>query len=143
MRAKRAIRRARSTMRYLTQTTMPFQPQRHTAPRPESLPSAALREVAPPPASPSRPAAEVRIAPVWLQRVSLIVLVIFCLYLGAMVAILPWWSRVWEMNPIVLNHPLIGVWLRNGVVRGVLTGIGLLDIWIGISEAIHYRDYRG
>ncbi len=117
---------------------MPFQPQRHTAP--EALPPATLREVGPTPASSPEPA---RVAPVWLQRISLIVLVVFCLYLGAMVAILPWWTRVWETNPIVLNHPLLGVWLHNGAVRGVLTGIGLLDIWIGISEAIHYRDYRG
>jgi hypothetical protein len=115
---------------------MPFQPHRHTAP--ESLPPAPLREVEPVPASPSA-----HIAPVWLQRLSLIILVIFCLYLGAMVAILPWWRRIWETNPMVLNHPQLGVWMSNGAVRGVLTGIGLLDIWIGISEAIHYRDYRG
>jgi len=25
----------------------------------------------------------------------------------------------------------------------VISGLGLLDIWIGISEAVHYRDYRG
>ena len=24
-----------------------------------------------------------------------------------------------------------------------ISGLGLLDIWIGISEAVHYRDYRG
>ena len=103
---------------------MPFQPP---APPLESTPPDA------------RPAP----APVWLQRLSLVVLGVFCLYLGSMVAILPWWSRVWETNSIVLNHPQLGVILRNGVVRGVLSGIGLLDIWIGISEAIHYRDYRG
>jgi hypothetical protein len=78
-----------------------------------------------------------------LQRLSLVVLVTFCLYLGAMVAILPWWRQVWENNTIVLNHPQVGVLLRHGAVRGILSGIGLLDIWIGISEAIHYRDYRG
>jgi len=82
-------------------------------------------------------------APIWLQRLSLVVLVIFCVYLGGMVAILPWWTRVWETNTIVLNHPALGDALRNGAVRGVLSGIGLLDIWIGISEAVHYRDYRG
>lgn len=82
-------------------------------------------------------------APVWLQRLSLVVLVVFCLYLGSIVAILPWWTRVWENNTIVLNHPQLADFLRLGVVRGVLTGIGLLDIWIGISEAIHYRDFRG
>jgi len=82
-------------------------------------------------------------APVWLQRLSLVVLVVFCLYLGSMVAILPWWTRVWENNTIVLDHPQLAAFLRRGAVRGVLSGIGLLDIWIGISEAIHYRDYRG
>jgi hypothetical protein len=82
-------------------------------------------------------------APVWLQRLSLVVLVVFCLYLGSMVTILPWWTRVWENNIIVLNHPQLAAFLHRGAVRGVLTGIGLLDIWIGISEAIHYRDYRG
>jgi hypothetical protein len=25
----------------------------------------------------------------------------------------------------------------------MISGLGLLDIWIGISEAVHYRDYRG
>jgi hypothetical protein len=33
--------------------------------------------------------------------------------------------------------------LHNGAVRGIISGLGLLDIWIGISEAVHYRDYRG
>jgi hypothetical protein len=27
-------------------------------------------------------------------------------------------------------------------VKGVITGIGLIDIWIGIWEAVHYRDQR-
>jgi hypothetical protein len=25
-------------------------------------------------------------------------------------------------------------------VRGVITGIGLVDVWIGIWEAVHYKD---
>jgi len=32
--------------------------------------------------------------------------------------------------------------LHNGAVRGLISGVGLLDIWIGVSEAIHYRDHR-
>jgi len=108
---------------------MPFQPPLPAAPPLESTPKESPRAAAP--------------APVWLQRLSLIVLVVFCLVLGGVVAILPWLTIVWETNPIVLNHPQIAAILSNGAVRGVLSGIGLLDIWIGISEAIHYRDYRG
>jgi hypothetical protein len=40
-------------------------------------------------------------------------------------------------------HPQLSAVLHNGAVRGIISGIGLLDIWIGISEAVHYRDYRG
>jgi hypothetical protein len=27
-------------------------------------------------------------------------------------------------------------------MRGLVSGLGLLDIWIGVSEAVHYRDHR-
>ncbi len=103
-----------------------------------------------PPASPAaQPAspAEQRppfggFAPVWLQRLSLFVLVLFCVYLGVLVLILPWWTRIWDHNPFLLARPTLAHVLHNGAVRGIVSGVGLLDIWIGISEAIHYRDFR-
>ncbi|HTF63413.1 MAG TPA: hypothetical protein VK638_11970 [Edaphobacter sp.] len=82
-------------------------------------------------------------APVWLQRLSLFVLVLFCVYLGVLVMLLPWWTRVWDHNLFIQSHPPLAAFLHNGAVRGIISGLGLLDIWIGISEAVHYRDYRG
>ena len=84
-----------------------------------------------------------RTAPVWLQRLSLFVLVLFCVYLGVLVMILPWWTRIWDRNEFILARPWLAAILHNGAVRGMISGLGLLDIWIGISEAVHYRDYRG
>ena len=46
-------------------------------------------------------------------------------------------------NPGLNPYPAIGAILRNGAVKGLISGLGLLDIWIGISEVIQYRDYRG
>ena len=83
-----------------------------------------------------------RTAPVWLQRLSLFVLVLFCVYLGVLVMILPWWPRVWDHNMFISSHPGLAVVMHNGAMRGFISGLGLLDIWIGISEAIHYRDHR-
>ena len=80
--------------------------------------------------------------PVWLQRVSLFVLVLFCVYLGVLVMVLPWWPRVWDHNMFIQARPTLAAFLHNGAVRGIISGLGLLDIWIGISEAVHYRDYR-
>jgi hypothetical protein len=41
-----------------------------------------------------------------------------------------------------MAHPAVGSFLGRSWVRGVLSGIGLMDIWIGVSELLHYRDYR-
>ena len=103
----------------------------------------------PNPESPVGPTAEIdsdgakRTAPVWMQRLSLLVLVLFCVYLGVLVMLLPWWTRVWDHNMFIQSHPALSKVLHNGAVRGLISGLGLLDIWIGISEAVHYRDYRG
>ena len=84
-----------------------------------------------------------RTTPVWLQRLSLFVLVLFCVYLGVLVMILPWWARIWDHNMFIQARPTLAAILHNGAVRGIISGLGLLDIWIGVSEAVHYRDYRG
>ena len=59
-----------------------------------------------------------------------------------LMALMPWWPRFWDHNGWVMAHPALGAVLRQGWVRGVISGVGLLDIWIGVSEMIHYRDYR-
>lgn len=82
------------------------------------------------------------VAPIWLQRLSLFILVIFCLYLGVIVVVIPWWTSVWDRNLFLTSHPALWAVLHTSAARGVISGLGLLDIWIGISEAIHYHDQR-
>ena len=82
------------------------------------------------------------LAPVWLQRLSLSMLVLFCFYIGCLVAVLPWSPRYWDANAWITGHPLAADWLLRGWVRGLLSGLGLLDLWIGVSELLHYRDQR-
>jgi hypothetical protein len=106
-------------------------------------PDAPLTQVEPEaPSTPAEPASETAAAPVWLQRLSLFVLVLFCVYLGVLVAIIPWWPRVWDHNALIQSHPAVAAVLHNGAMRGLISGLGLLDIWIGVSEAVHYRDHR-
>ena len=81
-------------------------------------------------------------APLWLQRISLFILVVFCVYLGVIVAVLPWMPSIWDRNMMLQSHPYVWAILKLGFVRGIISGMGLLDIWIGVSEAVHYRDHR-
>lgn len=95
---------------------------------------------APPVAAP--PPAEFDYAPIWLQRMSLFVLVCFCFYLGVLLLIAPWWPRLWDENHLFLLYPSLSHLAHNGFIRGMVSGLGLLNLWIGASEAIHYEEYR-
>ena len=80
-------------------------------------------------------------SPVWLQRVSLVVLVVFCFYVGLLLALLPW-TRYWTENHYLLTWRSVGPWINTGFARGLVSGVGLVDVWIGISEVLHYREHR-
>ena len=80
-------------------------------------------------------------APVWIRRFSLGVLVTFCLYIGLLLFCLPW-TRLWIQNPYILAYPKLGHLLLRGATRGVISGIGLMDVWIGLTEVIYYRNAR-
>jgi hypothetical protein len=121
---------------------MPAQPQLFPEPHPpEAHPARGSVRSAPTLTTPA-PIPVVKTAPLWLQRISLFILVLFCVYLGVLVTVLPWWTRVWDQNMLILAHPRLAEILHLGAVRGIISGFGLLDIWIGISEAVHYRDHR-
>jgi hypothetical protein len=77
--------------------------------------------------------------PVWLRRVDLFLRVIVRLYLGLLVVALPW-THLWDENHLFGLVPQIALFTANGIVRGVVSGLGLLNIWIAVSDAIEYRE---
>jgi len=79
--------------------------------------------------------------PIWMQRFFLVTTVIFCLWVGLVLCVLPW-LPAWTENALVRDYPTLRWFLGTGFIRGLATGLGLLDLWIGISEAVHYRDRR-
>jgi hypothetical protein len=76
---------------------------------------------------------------VWGRRFFMVVLVMFCIELGLALTVLPWFS-VWTENSLLASLPQLKAVLANYFVRGAFTGLGLIDIWIGVWEAVHYRD---
>ena len=76
----------------------------------------------------------------WGRRIFMVVLVLFCIELGLALTVLPW-LNVWTENSLLAGLPQLREFLGNYFVRGAFTGLGLIDIWIGIWEAVHYRDH--
>ena len=79
--------------------------------------------------------------PVWAQRLLLVVEVAIAVWAGMLVLLLPW-THLWTENPLLAGWPSMKFFLSQSFVRGMISGIGLVDVWIGVSEAIHYRDLR-
>ncbi len=80
-------------------------------------------------------------AELWTQRLFLLVYVVFCIWIGMLLAVLPW-TPAWTQNGLLLRFPSVRSFLGMDFVRGVASGIGLIDVWIGIWEAVHYREPR-
>ena len=118
------------------QSNLAFGPPRPDNQRPDHL------APAPPPPPPLPDTSWSGVGPVWFQRMSVFIFVLFSIQLGILVTALPWWTRLWDQNAYLLAHPHLLAILELGPVRGIISGFGLLDIWIGISEAIEYRDRR-
>lgn len=79
--------------------------------------------------------------PVWMQRTCLIIYVLFCLEVGLMLTLVPW-TQAWTHNTFIFGSQWLRSFLQTGFIRGLVTGIGLIDIWLGIWEAVQYRDVR-
>jgi hypothetical protein len=102
-----------------------------TSPQAES-PNSGPVLVMPPAPTPSRPHR-------WLQRVWLVVFVLFCLEVGILLTVLPW-TRLWSDNTLMNAYPAVKEFLGYNFVRGLVSGLGLVDIWMGVVEAVTYRE---
>ncbi len=89
------------------------------------------------PVSVSRPLPSA--ARLWLRRIGVLLFVFLCATLGVMLMILPWRPE-WSDNPLLLPYPTLRAIVASGFARGVSTGLGVLNVWIGFWEAIQYRE---
>jgi hypothetical protein len=105
------------------------------APSHDTGPEAGQVLVLPTPSPPNKRA-------VWIQRIWLVVFVLFCLEVGIVLTWCPW-TKVWSENSLLVTYPNLKNFLMYGFVRGIISGLGLVNVWMGISEAIHYRETSG
>lgn len=109
-----------------TSTGLPESQPASQAPEPQTSPDTV----------PGRPRSAVH---TWLRRVGVLLFVFLCATIGVMLMILPWRPE-WADNHLLLPYPTLLAIFANGFTRGVCTGLGVLNVWIGFWEAIQYRE---
>jgi len=62
------------------------------------------------------------------------------MYIGLFVCYAPWSPALWDRNPILLSFPALAGFAAHGAVRGIVTGLGLLNLWIAFRDAVRHRD---
>jgi hypothetical protein len=78
---------------------------------------------------------------VWMHRISVFLFVLISAVAGVLLIILPW-TPEWTDNYLLLSFPSLRSLVSNGFFRGFCSGLGLLDIWIGFWEALHYHEQQ-
>ncbi len=74
----------------------------------------------------------------WHHKLGAMLFILFCFELGLMLITLPW-MNAWDLNWFATVSPrLRGIWM-NTYFRGGLSGIGVLNIVIAISETLRMR----
>ncbi len=76
---------------------------------------------------------------IWKNRIFLVIFVLFCLEIGIVLTVLPW-TRIWTGNSLLTAFPQLRDFVGYDFVRGLVSGLGLVDIWMGVAEAVRYRE---
>jgi hypothetical protein len=86
--------------------------------------------------APSPPAAA---TPLWLMRAWVVIRVAFFVEMGMVLVVLPW-VRNWTENGLLMAYPNLRFFLQNNFVRGLISGLGFLDVGFGVGEALRYKE---
>jgi len=80
--------------------------------------------------------------PRWLERAELFLRVVLRMYIGLAVCYVPWSHLFWDQNPLFVQFPTLSIYAANGAVRGIVSGLGLLNLWFAVQDAMRGRTGR-
>ncbi len=67
-----------------------------------------------------------------MNRIFHALLVLLCIEMGVILVCLPW-SAIWDQNYFLSRFPSLIPVLLHPAVRGVISGLGVLDIWVAVG----------
>ena len=72
-----------------------------------------------------------------LRRLTFYLFVFYCFEVGIFLIVAPWWlPQIWDQNYFFIVSPHLKEIFQNGFFRGAVTGLGILNLFLGISEII-------
>ncbi|MEW6131421.1 MAG: hypothetical protein AB1757_30615 [Acidobacteriota bacterium] len=77
-------------------------------------------------------------------KLTIIFFILICFEIGLLLTILPWlgypnWGENYLLFLLADKLPGVSKFMASGFVRGAVSGLGLLNIWIGVMEIINFN----
>src|SRR5262245_10696237 len=79
-------------------------------------------------------------------KITVIVYILICFEVGILLLILPWYPAFWDENFFLyyISNKLSATWmptiLTSGYVKGIVTGIGVLNLLAGFRDLFKFRE---
>ena len=75
-----------------------------------------------------------------LHRLSFYFYVFYCFEIGIFLLVVPWWlPQVWDQNYFYYMFPALKRVVASGYFRGAVSGLGILNICLGVMELFHHE----
>jgi hypothetical protein len=76
----------------------------------------------------------------WYHKFSALLFIVFCLELGMFLVIFPW-TDAWDTNFFAALVPEWHHWWTNAYMRGAVSGVGILNLYIAFGEIFRLRRF--
>jgi hypothetical protein len=77
-----------------------------------------------------------------MNRLLAVAFILFCFEVGLFLFFVPW-SPLWEHNIVLTYFPALRDFALNNSVRGAVSGLGLVDLVLGLAElARFWKSFR-
>jgi hypothetical protein len=72
------------------------------------------------------------------RRLGGVLYILLCVETGVFLLVLPW-SAIWERSFLLRYYPLLRPIYLSAYLRGAISGLGLVNLWLGVSQAWLHR----
>ncbi len=76
----------------------------------------------------------------WYHKAAALIFIVFCLELGLFLVIFPW-SEFWDRSFFATLAPEWHVYWINAYVRGAVSGLGVVNVYIALVEIFRLRRF--
>jgi len=76
----------------------------------------------------------------WYHKMSAVLFATFCLEIGLFLLIFPW-TEYWDSNYFSSLMPQWHIWWENPYVRGAVSGIGIVNLYLSFLEILRLRRF--